>query len=150
MHRVEEFKNNNVNKQMLKTFANKRVLFLENDFTMHNSIGNFWLWCREHKIEHNCLYNIAKLPLEYTLEQIEWFDVIAFQTQWVYEISKQLETALTKSKDKKIIVECYISEPSWYRKPNVVHDVFVLDSHYYDMDTWKFNKLRLKKAYWED
>ena len=150
MWSVKEFKNNEVNKKLLKEFSGRRILFLENDFTMHNSIGNFWLWCKENKIEYNCLYNVRKLPIEYTLEQVDWFNVIAFQSQWVYEESFKLKEAIAGMKDKKTVVECYISEPTWYYKPkNVVHDVFVLDSHDDDMDEWKLNKLRLNKAIWD-
>lgn len=146
---VEEFKDNEINKQLLKTFKGKRVLFIENDFTMHNSVGNFWRWCIENKIEYNCLFNVSKLPLEYTTEQLKWFDVIAFQTQWVYEVSHKLHEIVSNMKDKKIVVECYIGDPTWYVKPKVVHDVYILKSHGDDMDDWKFRKLRLKKAIWE-
>ena len=150
MWSVSEFKKNEVNAKMLKQFSGKRILFLENDFTMHNSIGNFWLWCRENKIEYNCLYNVRKLPIEYTLEQIEWFDTIAFQSQWVYEETFKLKEAISKMKDKRTVVECYISDPTWFYKPKgIVHDVFVLDSHDEDMDEWKLDKLRLNKAIWD-
>lgn len=150
MYAVKEFKLNDTHKKMLKVFSGRRVLFLENDYTMHDSVGNFWLWCRENKIEHNCLYNVGKLPVDYILEQLDWFDVIAFQTQWVSEKSHLLKEAISKLKDKKIVVECYISQPTWFYKPKVVHDVYVLDSHDEDMNEWGLKKLRINKPIWED
>jgi hypothetical protein len=150
MRDLEEIKDNEVHKNLLKTFKNKRILFLENDYTMNHSVGYFWRWCKENKVEYNCLFNVSKLPADYIMEQVEWFDVIAFETQWVYEVSETLHKLISAMKDKKIVLECHTGDPTWFRKPKVVHDVYILKSWTGDMDDWKFHKLRLNKAYWED
>ncbi len=149
MYEITDFKNNEINKKMLKTFERKSLLFLENDNSLSSSVGNFHRWCVHNKIETNSLFKVGELPMEYIKKQIDYFDVIVFQTQWVYEISKQLEQHLSTMKDKKIVIECYIHEPSWWHKPKVVHDVFVLNCPFDDMDDWEFHKLRINKGIWE-
>jgi hypothetical protein len=151
MWKVKDIKNNDVHKAMLKLFEGRNVLFLENDNGLHNAVGNLEIWLMENKIKYNALYSVGDLSLEYIKGQIDYADIIAFETTWTYEISRKIEEYLTKSKDKKIIVECYISEPSWWRKPKgVVHDMYALASNEEDMDDWEFKKLRLNKALWED
>ena len=150
MWKLEEIKNNNIHKSMLKVFEGKRVLFLENSNTLHDDIGNLEIWLREQKIEFNALYDVGKLSLDYIANQISYYDIIAFQTTWTYEVSKKLEEFLIKYKTKKTIVECYICDPSYYKKPkNVIHDIYVLKPGDDDMDEWKFQKLRINKATWE-
>jgi hypothetical protein len=149
MWKLQEIKDNAVHKSLLKVFKGQRILFLENGDYMDDCVGNFHIWVRENKIEHNTLFDIRKLDMEYIKNQINNFDVIAFQTTWTYEVSHKLSEYIQKLKDKKIVVECYIKEPTWFYKPKgVVHDVYVLHSDE-DMDTWEFNKLRINKPIWE-
>ena len=146
---IKEIKQNKVHKDMLKIFNNKDILFLENGQSHQNCDGNLEIWLIENKIRYNSLYNISKLPLEYVKNQIEYYDIIAFQTTWTYEISKTLEEYISKLENRKVIVECYINEPSWNYKPKVIHDVYILNSFGDDMDDWTFDKLRTNKPYWE-
>jgi hypothetical protein len=151
MRELKEIKNNVVNKSMLKVLRNKNILFLENDNSLHDAVGNFETWLVENKVRNNVLYDVQHLSLDYIKGQIDYADVIAFQTTWTYEVSQTLREYLTKLKNKKIIIECYISEPTWWRKPKgVIHDIYVLHSAMEDMDDWDFKKLRLNKAIWED
>lgn len=150
MERVKEIKNNVVHKSMLKLFSGKDILFLENDNRLHGPVGNLEIWLIENKIKYNSLFNVSDLSMEYIKGQIAYADIIAFETTWTYEVSKNIEKFLTLSKDKKIIVECYICDPSWYYKPKgVVHDMYVLDSYGDEMDNWELKKLRINKATWE-
>jgi hypothetical protein len=50
-----------------------------------------------------------------------------FQTQWVYDISKKLLEYVKSIPKKKIVVECYIYEPTWFykRQHGSKHDVYV-------------------------
>jgi len=142
---LEKIIDNELHRKLLKITKGKRVLFLENDFTMHNAVGNFYDWCKLTNTEHNCLFNIGKLPLQYILEQIDWFDIISFQTTWTYKISHVLEEEIKKLKSKKIVIECYTNEPSYYRKPKgIKHDLYTLNSYGDDMDNWELKKLTFK------
>lgn len=150
MWQISEFKDNGINKSLLKQFKGQRLLFLENDFTLNHAVGNFFKWCIENKIEYNVLFNLKHLPIDYIIEQVGWFDVIVFETQWVDDNAKELQSKISSLKDKKTVLECYIHEPTWFYKPKgIKHDVFVLSSNDEDMDEWKLNKLRLNKAIWE-
>jgi len=152
MWKLQEIKNNKVHKDMLKLFAGKRILFLENSNSLHVGVGNFEIWLRENKMEFNALFDVGSLSMDYIKGQIEYFDVIAFQTTWTYEVSRNISEFLKKSKDKKIIVEsCIGKDPTWFYKPKgVVHDMYMLQPFSEDMDDWEFKKLRLNKATWED
>lgn len=142
--------NNTTQKELLSICQKQRVLFLENDFTLNHAVGNFFKWCIDNKIEYNALFNLQKLSTDYVLEQVQWFDVIAFQTQWVDDNARELKTKIASMKESKKIIECYIHEPTWFYKPNgVVHDVFVLDCYKKAIEDWKLKKLRLNKAIWE-
>jgi hypothetical protein len=133
--------------KMLKLLSGKRILFLESDFTLNHSVGNFHKWCIENKMDHNSLYNISGLPIEYIMEQIDWFDVIAFETTWTYNISHLLKERVSNLRTKKIIIECYIYEPTWIRKPKVIHDVYILKASDDDLAEWEFDKLKIRVNY---
>ena len=149
MH-LETIKENEINRRLLKEFSRKRVLFLEDDYTLHSSVGNFWRWCVHNKVEHNTLFRIGELPSEYVMEQVLWFDVICFQTTWTYDVSRKLKGLISQMRERKTVLECYIHEPTWFYKPKgVVHDVFVLACNEEDMDDWELDKLRISKAIWE-
>ena len=139
-----EIINNKVNKNMLKLFKGKRILFLENDYSLPEDSGeNLARWLIEQKIEHNALYNLEALPFDYIMDQIQWFDVIVFETTWTYDIAKKLFDAITKMSRKKIFVEVYIDKPSWYRKPKgIVHDLYIIQTYGISMNDWKFEKLK--------
>lgn len=152
MYKLKEIKDNAVNKKLKKLLVGKRVLFLENDFGHYHADGNFEIWLMENKIQYNSIFGISSVNMEYIIEVINHFDVIAFETTWTYEISQKIKEYLMKSRSKKIIIECFIgSEPSWYYKPKgIVHDLYTIGSGDEDMDNWDFYKLRVNKPYWED
>ncbi len=129
--------------KLIKRFKGKRILFLENDYNLHNSVGNFYNWCIENKIKTNALFRIKELPMDYILDQVLWFDVIAFETQWVGEKSYEIKEAISKLTDPKIILECYCYKPTWYRKPKgIKHTLFTLECHNEDINEWQFDKLK--------
>jgi hypothetical protein len=152
---ITEFKNNKVHKQLLKLFAGRDVLFLENSIGLHDAVGNLERWLIENKVKYNAIFSIGDLGkleggVDYIMERISESDIIVFETTWTYDISKILEKKIAAMKNKKIIVEVYISEPSWWYKPKgVKHDVYVFSSEDEDMDNWDFDKLRLNKPIWE-
>lgn len=151
MRELTEIKNNKVHKSLLKLFDGQRILFLENDNGLYNSVGNFETWLVENKIRYNALFDVSNLSMDYIKGQIEWANIIVFETTWTYEVARNIENFLTAYKDKKIIMECYIHEPSWWRKPKgVIHDMYVLQSSGNDMDDWNLDKLRVNKATWDD
>lgn len=123
----------------------KDCLFLERGNYLEDCIRLFYNWIVENKIEHNILFDLSNANLDYIKNQINRFDVIVFQTTWTYEISHTLYEYLKNLKDKKIIIECYINEPSWYYKPKgIIHDVFILNPDE-DIDNWELNKLTFRR-----
>lgn len=110
---------------MIDVLKNKEILILERDQSLSYQLLKFLEYCRENKLCINTLYSIQDVPFSYIQKQIDWFDVIVYQTTWTYEISHKISEYLRKNKSKKIVIECYMSEPSFYRKPKgVVHDMY--------------------------
>ena len=119
----------------------KEVLFLENGNRLDSSAENFRRILTYEKIPHNCLYSIGKLPIEYIIEQISWYEVIAFQTTGISKISQILKQHLLELTDKKTIIQCFNDKPMFYYQPEgVVHDIYVLKSNLGDMKYWKYCK----------
>lgn len=138
-----------VTKNLLDTLKDQRVLFLENDNGLHNGLDTLENILIQNHIKYNCLFDLTSLPKEYILRQIEMCDVIIFQTTWTYEISKEIHEFLKTSKDQKTIIEHYIGDPSWYYKPDVVHDVFICKMNEdYEEEDWSFFKLS-DEPYWD-
>lgn len=110
---------------IVKTLIGKKVLFLENGTGLEECSEEFQKLLNANSIENKVLEDIAEMDFKIVLDEITKADAIAFETQWVYEISKKLHDYLLKSKDKKAVIECYVNEPTWSRKPKSVHDVFI-------------------------
>jgi len=139
---------------LIKTLKGKKVLFLENDNGLYHGLDQIEEKFIENNISYKCLFDVSNKQFDEILEAIKQSDAIVFQTQWVYEISGKIKEYMFASTDKKIVIECYISDPTWYYKPNVVHDVYVCkpplrawkDDKVDDKD-WSFFKLS-DKPYW--
>lgn len=96
-----------------------KILMLERDSDTYNSVGAFRKILIDEKIEHNCLFRVHKLPVDYIVEQLEWFDIIVFETTWVSEVSQRLKKLLFNHKFEfhKTIIECCGYMPSWHAVP---------------------------------
>jgi len=138
----------------LETVQGKKVLFLENDLSLNYGLQYVHRILQLNSIENKIIYQVNEVDkvgeLQSVINAIEEYDVIIFMSQWVYDTSLKLRKYAFDMKNKKIFIECYISEPTWYYKPNVVHDVYVLKPQQYDFEDesfWRFYKLS-DKAFW--
>lgn len=134
---------------IIENLKGKRVLFLEGDNGLYHGLEQIEQVLKEAAIEYKALYNVRQLPIREIIESINEYDAIIFQTQWVYEISEEIKKFAFGMTTKKIFIECYISEPSWYYKPDVIHDVYIFKGtlRYLD-DEMKFYKLS-EEPYWD-
>jgi hypothetical protein len=135
-----------VKQNLLQLLIGKKVLFLENDDGLYHGLDKLEKFLIKNKIEYSCLFDLSTFEFDYIVKKIFEHDVIVFQTQWVYKISHQLKEFAYGMQVKKIFIECYLGDPTWYHKPNVIHDVYILRS--YESTDWKFYKLSAK-PYWE-
>lgn len=139
---------------VIDTLQGKKVLFLENDNELANGLDEFERILKGAEIEYTALFELSELPLQTITEAINSHDVIVFQTQWVYYIAKKLFECVKALPQKKIVVECYINEPTWYykRQHGSKHDVYIYSCQVHwgeaDKETEKFYKLT-NKAYWD-
>lgn len=137
---------------VIKTLTGKKVLFLENDNSLGNGLNEFENILKRGNIQYKILFSLSEMEVEDIIKEILSHDAIIFQTQWVYPISRKLSEYMFSLKEKKIVIECYISEPTWYYKPKAVHDVYI----YHVMTLWgeaekdteAFYKLS-EKPYWD-
>jgi len=135
------------------TLTGKKVLFLENGTGLEECSNEFKKLLDARRIENKILEDIAEIDFNIVLDEINKADAIAFETQWVYDISKKLFDFMLKSKDKKIVIECYVNEPTWSRKPKSVHDVFIFTCDPVSIELgggtpYEFYKLS-NKGYWD-
>jgi len=139
-----------------KVFKNgQSVLFLERDNGLHNAVGNFETILLEQQVKYNALFRIDKLPMEYIIEQLEFFEIIVFQTGWDSDISENLEKLLYSKKFErpKIIVECFSSRPTWDQQQPVDHEFYVFrdwsdEDRSVDRSEWGFKQLTKERLVW--
>jgi len=141
----------------LSVVSGKNVLFLENDSGLYDDLANIEIFLKLNKVKYTVLCDIGDIQFEDITKAIELADVIIFQTQWVMNISMEIRDYMFTLKAKKIVIEAYINDPTWYYKPRSIHDVYILMPNstlfmgqYEDDPTiyWKFYKLRPKKPFW--
>lgn len=138
---------------IIKVLNGKRMLFLENSNELDNGLDRLELFIKANGIKYSTLFGISKKPLEDTIKQIQAHDGIIFQTQWVYQISRDIKEFMFGLKDKKIVIECCICDPSWYYKPEgIAHDLYMLKpteewEENYGRE-WEFYKIT-DKPYWD-
>lgn len=142
---------------LLSVIKGKKVLFLENDSELYDDLGNVETFLINNNVPYTAMCSLKDKPFSDILEAINKTDILIFQTQWVYDISKRLKEYVYSLKSKKIIIEVYIYDPTWFYKPKVVHDVYILKTNNilfdgrYETDptpNWEFYKLRPKKPFW--
>jgi hypothetical protein len=135
-----------------KTLKGKRILFLENDSSLSNGLDEFERILKESNIEHTILFELSEMPLDEIAKAINEHDGIIFMTQWVYDVSKKLKDYMFSLSEKKIVIEAYINEPTWYFKPKTIHDVYIYSCMVLygraDKSTETFYKLS-QKPYWD-
>ena len=144
--------------KMLDVFKGGRTLFLENDYDLYHTdkgLGDFLL---DNKCDFNVLARVDMVSIEYVIEMVEWHEVLAFQTQWVYENSFIIREALMKHKFSrpKKVVECCLGEPTWYNPPKNLgndHEFYTFSNGASDYDEstedWEFYMLRKDKMPWD-
>lgn len=139
---------------VIDTLKGKKVLFLENDNELANGLDEFERILKGAEINYTVLFELSELPLQSITAAINRHDAIVFQTRWVYDIAKKLFEYVKGLPEKKIVVECYINEPTWYYKQQhgSKHDVYIYSCHVHcgeaDKETETFYKLT-NKAYWD-
>lgn len=138
---------------LLNIVKEKKILFLEGDNGLYNGLDDLERFFKANKIKYKCIFNIQDVKLAKVIKAILATDIVIFQTTWTYQITRDLHKFVSDLKDKKVIIEHYIHEPSWFRKPDVVHDVYVLKTmEQFEEDhgrVWEFYKLHNTKGIWE-
>jgi hypothetical protein len=137
---------------IVNVLRGKKVLFIENDNGLYHGLDAFEAILKANKIKYKCLFEVDKMPIDKIIKNILTHDAIVFQTRWVEAVSHKLRDYMFGLQEKKIVIECFIHEPSWYYKPDVVHDVYIHLFDELDNDDGnsghRFYKLS-ETAYWE-
>ena len=145
---------NTPEQNVILTLKGKKVLFLENDNTLDNGLDVFEKILKDNLIDYKVLFEVSEIPIVDIGNEINNCDCIVFMTQWVYDISKKLLKYVELLKTQKIIVEVYISEPTWYysSQHGTIHDVYIYSCNTYwgeaKKETEKFYKIT-DKPYWD-
>lgn len=145
---------NTPSENIAKTLKGKKVLFLENDNTLDNGLDEFERILKSANIEYTILFELSEKPLQSIIDSINSHDAIVFMTQWVYDIAEKLFLYIKSLKEKKIVIEAYIAEPTWYYKNQhgSKYDVYIYSCQVTwgeaDKESEKFYKLT-NNAYWD-
>lgn len=139
---------------IINTLKGKKVLFLENDGRLDNGLDEFERILKSAGIQYCVLFELSEIPLDTITKAIDSHDAIVFQTQWVRKISTTLFDYVNGLRDKKVVIECYIHEPTWYYKKQhgSKHDVYIYtcltDYGKANKESEEFYKLT-NKPYWD-
>lgn len=135
---------------VINTLKGKRVLFLENSNTLDNGVDEFERILKGASIEYTVLFGLSETPFQKITEAINSHDAIVFQTTWVYEIANKLFQYVKSLPENKIVIECYINEPTWYydNQHGSKHDVYIYSCDESNKQTETFYKLT-NKPYWD-
>lgn len=131
---------------LLSVLKGKNILFLERSDELPTYLQTIQDFLVDNGVENDILADVSNVSFEAIAASINKADVIIFQTQWDNEVVRKLYPYAKTMTAKKIFIECYISQPHWYFKPKVIHDVYIIKIGMYD-DLWKFYKLS-SKPYW--
>lgn len=130
-----------ITQKLKNIIGNKKILFIENSSFLDNSIGNFYHWTIEEGIDSFCLFSIKNIPLDFIKAKIIEYDVIAFQSQFVYQNSLLLKDFVTELQIEKTIIGCSISHVISYN-PSKIHTFYNLDCMDGDFWDWKLTKFK--------
>jgi hypothetical protein len=144
---------NTPEQNIVNSFKDKNLLFIENDNSFSSSVQEFHNIIKRAGIKHTVMFNLSEQPLEEIKKQIQKHDGIVFMTQWVYPISKTISEYMRSLKKKKIVVQCYLGDPTWYYQPDdVPHEIYIYKCMVQwgepDKETESFYKLS-NKPYWD-
>ena len=139
-----------VHKKLDKLVGNRDVLFIERDNILTDSVGKFYEWCVQAKKYVTPLCRLNDLSFDYICESVRWADVIVFMTQGDAEITEPLMkflASLNRNGEQKIIIECYINEPTFLYLPKELehHTFYQLDSYDEYVANWELDKAKVRK-----
>jgi hypothetical protein len=139
---------NTPEQNILSTLKGKKVLFLENGNTLDYGLDELEKICIRSGISYNTLFHLKYRPLDEIKEAINNCSVLIFQTTWVYDIANILEDYIRNLAEVKIVVECYIDEPTWYysNQHGSKHEVYIYNC--LSKESESFYRLS-SKPYWE-
>lgn len=141
---------NTPEQNIINTLQGKSVLFIENDSSLGDErLEEFAKILDSADIKYEVIVNandLMKQDVNLLTEPIIKADAIVFMTQWIYEVSRVLREFISELPDKKIIVEVYISNPSWYysSQHGTHHDVYI-----YSCDKWDWNKPKERETFYK-
>lgn len=147
----------NAEKNIISVVKNKQILFLENDNSLHDSVDVFHWKLKKNGFKPTVFFEVGDAHWEDITNTIDAHDVIIFQTTWTYEISLKIKKHIESLTTPKIIIEVYINKPTWFKKPDTIHDVYIYKADH--KGTWfdpkkgiyseYFHKLDTNIAYWD-
>lgn len=120
---------------IIATLSGKKILFLENGSHLEHQVNQFFKILADADLTPLVATEVHTLPLEHIASLINDADVIVFQTTWVHPSTTKLFEYISSLTEKKIIVECYLNNPTWYyaRQHGSIHDVYIYScAVYYD------------------
>lgn len=135
---------------LFDVLVGRKILFLENDNGLYYGLNKLEDFLKEKNLKYKCIFEVGEQPWAKVKKAIDTSNVIIFQTQWVFPISKKISEYCFSLRQPKIFIEVPVgSDPTWYYKPDgIPHDVYFLRIGVFKDDPWQFYKLS-SKPYWD-
>ena len=135
---------------LFDTLVGRKILFLENDNGLYHGLDDLEDFLKEKNLKYKCMFEVSETPWSKIKKAIDSSNVIVFQTQWVYEVSKKIKEYAFSLKTPKIFIEVPVGrDPSFYYKPEgIAHDIYFLRVGLFSDEDWQFYKLS-NKPYWD-
>lgn len=136
-----------IERNIASVLKGKKVLFIENDNELGHGIDLFEDILKKVGVEYNILFQVDEVDKEKVFRLISEHDAIVYMTQWVYQVSRDIKDYMLWLRESKIVIEIYISEPTWYYQlEDVPHQMYIFCG--YPPDSPEFYKLS-RTPYWD-
>jgi len=149
-----------VQDRLLKVLKDKEpILFIENDCSLSNAVGNLEKFCIENKIIYHTIFRVSHLNEKAFIDICRMHDAIVWQSTYGGEktrkiidliLSDDVEPSACGYEQKVLLLECYGHEPHWWYKPETNKKLCILNSYSKNINKWEFYELKDdNKAIWD-
>jgi ribosomal protein L7Ae-like RNA K-turn-binding protein len=136
---------------LIKILKDKEpLLFIENDCSLSNAVGNLEKFCVEHKIKYHTIFRVSKLNKKEFIDILNMHDAIIWESTYTSKKTHEIIDLLLSDEvsdyacgynQKVLLLECYGYEPFWWYKPKTNKNVYILNSYNKDINNWEFYEL---------
>ena len=148
----------NVKNKLIELLKNRKILFIEGDNDLYNTVGGLADFLVENKIKYNTILNAGQVNLKGIQELVNFHNVIIWESQYCSETSDNIMKLLFNDKytkaegvHTKILLECYIKDPiCWYKPKGLNKRLMGLSGPHDEGSNWELYEFKGdRKPIWD-